>query len=539
MDRVDSERHSGSVILRRSTRKSPNKVFAVDLRARGALKRKRDVTVLTSNEECGTDEGSHEKISKLQMENDAGDGHENGDQDNTVEMDVEEDEDQNQDMSSEDESENCEAVVKTKPLIQEEGVIRSLRVGNLETEEMRAFLRQQRDTPQKSHVPQLPKLSECGDAVHGSQILSREPSRTGRASVNLKPLENKTDILTVRSSIREYRNKMEEKARGVSGADLQGRDGYPYVKSSTTYTHKKPYTHHHFPAEKQSVHLLNADVRKPVITKAGSTSPSRADAWGVCRWLQWAVFLLASLALGLMGYQHLPSSSRTTTHQNRLVDSATLETHLAELKPLFPSQRPELWKRTEIRLKHHLNLTDPTEPVSVILTSGRGAETTLGCLARQLAAAFSNALNSSVLDIDGTSKSAQDSDQVKLDIDEALKEAFEGGTQAAVIHRFEELPPGSTLIFYRYCDHENAAFKKVFLVFTVMLPVAELDFQLGLKEVEEQVQEYLQEKFVSSDRSVEFNRMDVDKLSGLWSRISHLILPVAAEQKIEQHGCGE
>lgn len=58
--------------------------------------------------------GSHEKISKLQMENDAGDGHENGDQDNTVEMDVEEDEDQNQDMSSEDESENYEAVVKSK-----------------------------------------------------------------------------------------------------------------------------------------------------------------------------------------------------------------------------------------------------------------------------------------------------------------------------------------------------------------------------------------------------------------------------------------
>lgn len=47
------------------------------------------------------------------MEKDAGDGHQNGDQTNTVEMDVEESEDQNQDISSEDESGN-EAVMKSE-----------------------------------------------------------------------------------------------------------------------------------------------------------------------------------------------------------------------------------------------------------------------------------------------------------------------------------------------------------------------------------------------------------------------------------------
>ncbi|KAI5610156.1 lamina-associated polypeptide 1B isoform X4 [Silurus asotus] len=312
-----------SAELRRSARQSQNKVFAIEIKPREALKRKRDIKPVPTMEECNTDEGSPDKIPKLQVTKDAEDRPENGDQINTVEMDVEEDSDQNQNMSSEDESENCG-----------EGM--------------------------KSHLRQL-----------------------------------------------------------------------------------------------------------------------------------------------------------------------------------FPSQRPELWKRTEVHVRLHLNLTDPTEPVSLILTSGRGAEKTLRCLAQQLAAAFSNTLNSSVVEIDGTSKSVQDSDQVKLDIDKLLEEAFAGGTQAAVIHRFEELPPGSTLIFYRYCDHENSAFKKVFLVFTVMLPVEELDFKLGLGAVEEQVQEALKEKFVSSDRTAKFNQMDVDKLSGLWSRISHLILPVAAEQKIEQRGCGE
>ncbi|KAL6458972.1 hypothetical protein MHYP_G00324440 [Metynnis hypsauchen] len=205
----------------------------------------------------------------------------------------------------------------------------------------------------------------------------------------------------------------------------------------------------------------------------------------------------------------------------------------------FPNQHKELWRRSKIHLQRHLQMSRPSEPVSLILTSGRGAKKTLGCLAQRLAAAFSTSLNTSALDIDGASKTAEDSDQVKLDIDRALREAFDAGKQAAVIHRFEELPPGSTLIFYRYCDHENAAYKNVFLAFTVLLE-EELEVlpNVSLGMVEEMVQEYLKEKFVSSHRTAVFNQMDVDKLSGLWSRISHLILPVAAEQKIELHGCG-
>lgn len=212
---------------------------------------------------------------------------------------------------------------------------------------------------------------------------------------------------------------------------------------------------------------------------------------------------------------------------------------MAKVKSSFPNQRPELWKRSQIHISRHLKTVNPTEPVSLILTSGRGAERTLGCLAQRLAKAFSGALNSSVLNIDGKSKTSQDSDQVKLDIDSDLRKAFGGKKLAAVIHRFEELPPGSTLIFYRYCDHENAAYKKVFLVFTVMLDaVVEIPSNASLAGIEDMVHEQIKLKFVSSDKAAVFNRMDVDKLSGLWSRISHLILPVTGEEMFEQQGCG-
>ncbi|XP_060889175.1 torsin-1A-interacting protein 2-like [Labrus mixtus] len=204
----------------------------------------------------------------------------------------------------------------------------------------------------------------------------------------------------------------------------------------------------------------------------------------------------------------------------------------------FPNQRAELWRRSRIHLLRHLQTAQPTEPVSLILTAGLRAEQTLHCLAQGLASAFSSALNASVLHIDGASKASQDSDQVKLDIDRHLQRAFEGDKPVAVIHRFEELPPGSTLIFYRYCDHENAAYKKTFLIFTVLLgEEEEIPAKSRLSAVEEMVDDHLQKKFLSDSLPVSYDRMDLDKYGGLWSRISHLILPVSAEDRVERDGC--
>ncbi|KAL6107827.1 tor1aip2 [Pungitius sinensis] len=211
---------------------------------------------------------------------------------------------------------------------------------------------------------------------------------------------------------------------------------------------------------------------------------------------------------------------------------------LERVKTQFPHQRPELWNRSKIHLLRHLRAAHPTEPVSLILTAGRGGERTLQCLAQRLASAFSSSLKASVLHIDGASKASEDSDQVKLDIDSKLQGAFEGDKPVAVINRFEELPPGATLIFYRYCDHENAAYKKTFMIFTVLLgEKEEIPADTRLTTVEEMVDDHLQKKFLSEGHPVSFDRMDLDKYGGLWSRISHLILPVAAEEKIEHGGC--
>uniref|UniRef100_A0A4W5Q9K0 Torsin-1A-interacting protein 1/2 AAA+ activator domain-containing protein n=1 Tax=Hucho hucho TaxID=62062 RepID=A0A4W5Q9K0_9TELE len=247
-----------------------------------------------------------------------------------------------------------------------------------------------------------------------------------------------------------------------------------------------------------------------------------------------AGFLMVLLAVAVRLFN--PESPPENTAFNR---TETFHRAMKKVEVAFPGQRSELWRRSRIHLERHLQTARPTEPVSLMLTAGRKGEKTLHCLALHLASAVSSALNaSSILRIDGANMTGQDSDQVKLDIDTQLRRAFEGDQPVAVIDRFEELPPGSTIIFYRYCDHENAAYKEALLIFTVLLGgEEELPASLGLSAVEEMVDDHLQDKFLSSDQPAAFDMMDLDKFSGLWSRISHLVLPVAAEESIEQRGC--
>ncbi|XP_043102883.1 torsin-1A-interacting protein 2 isoform X2 [Puntigrus tetrazona] len=316
----------------------------------------------------------------------------------------------------------------------------------------------------------------------------------------------------------------------------------PGFGGQNTYLKSKPQKSYVYPIIYQTNHKnkeLTSLQQRVALKASPASSSSRGWTWYMCKLLLWCVILL--LVLGVCGFLAYKKFSLSHLSQTDVVHSKSLEKfdpELSALRILFPSQRPVFWHRSGKHIKRHLEMVNPTEPVSVILTAGLQAERTLGCLARSLAAEYSATHNASILEINGTTKRAQDSDRVKLDIDEELRKAFEGDKPAAVVHHFEELPPGSTLIFYRYCDHENAAYKKVFLVFTVMLSVKEISQTTSLSAVEDMVHDHIKQKFIVSDKSTMFNQMDVDKLSGLWSRISHLILPVAAEEKIEQQGCG-
>ncbi|XP_026161192.1 torsin-1A-interacting protein 2-like isoform X2 [Mastacembelus armatus] len=383
-----------------------------------------------------------------------------------------------------------------------------------------------------------PGLAMCEDASR-VKTTPVKPSTKGPAtpikSVQIRPPQDRNNVPdSKRTSMSGYKSTMEAKAKstGKTGVNHLVATVHPVQENSYVMRQRL----HIIPMQKDAVQLKKEGKKKTAVIKRSSGYSSRGFMWYL--WCLVLVVLLSSAAL--LAYKKIPVLQRTGNHEGNLFRAAKPEVFADQLDSLqaqFPSQQPELWKRSKIHLRKHLQTVQPTEPVSLIFTAGRRAERTLHCLAQALASCYSSALNTAVLHIDGASKAGQDSDEVKLDIDRQLQAAFEGDKPVAIIHRFEELPPGSTLIFYRYCDHENAAYKQVFFLFTVLLPQDEVSSELSLKAVEEMVHDYVQERLVGSHNQTAFNKMDTDKYGGLWSRISHLILPVVSEKEIEQKGC--
>ncbi|XP_069378275.1 torsin-1A-interacting protein 2-like [Paralichthys olivaceus] len=517
-----------SQVLRRSTRQSSAKALSFEPTPRGPLKRtKRSsgkpaplaaVNGSGDHEDNSEDEESPSKKSRLEAEGAAGSGGGSGDDDD--------DDDDGTEMEFQESA------------------------GDMKNNQGQETVSLKQESSHGTHPPKLypgdvnliPRVvlhEYCRPQVVNEDAETKrvKPStKAPAASVkSTRSLVNSHDVPTTKTSMAEYKSRMEAIAKRADIPTVNNVTPSVYPSSEKSFSVHQRLRHN--PIQKESVKSKKKEGKKKAdVIKISSRHSSRGCMW--CFWCLVALVLLSSVAF--LAYKKFPVLKMVTDlggDTSSAAEPDVFADQLSLLEAQFPSQHPVLWKRSKIHLGKHLRTAQPTEPVSLIFTAGQSAERTLRCLAQGLASAFSSVINTSVLQIDGASKAGQDSDEVKLDIDSQLKEAFEGDKQVAIIHRFEELPPGSTLIFYRYCDHESAAYKRVFLLFTVLLPEDEVSSEHSLKDVDEMVQDYLRERLVVSNSQTSFNEMDNNKYGGLWSRISHLVLPVVSEKEIEKRGC--
>ncbi|XP_075689262.1 uncharacterized protein LOC142657778 isoform X4 [Rhinoderma darwinii] len=404
--------------------------------------------------------------------------------------------------------------------------------------------------------PSQPRPSD--DYTHGSPTKLPFQARQHRYN---KDDKDKTNYYREETRRETFQNQQNPK--GVRRDEFNKTSCHKEERGSwsTNYEGQNSLPHNHQPQPKETTKLPPAQTRSgfgfsddedeatrrsqtrvsydPKLVKVQRmNNPEKSDKHkGTCS--RYLILPLVVLLAGLVAVVYMSPLPVFKLTGQFMFDEPQMKKDLKDdfekLTSIFTDQSPLMLNRSRRIMELHLKKgQENTEPVIILLTGALDAEQTLLCLGTQLADIYSSAFSGSSTLISGSDLASKGSEEVKEYIDDHLSAGFQATTRAAVLHRLELLPAGSLLILYKYCDHESAVFKNVMLLLTALLDDATLAKDIPLKDLEEKVRSFLIEKLIDSNNGASHDGMDKDKFSGVWSRISHVVLPVFPEKNMEK-----
>ncbi|XP_068689316.1 torsin-1A-interacting protein 2-like [Montipora foliosa] len=224
-----------------------------------------------------------------------------------------------------------------------------------------------------------------------------------------------------------------------------------------------------------------------------------------------ACTLFVALVMAIIAIVFGPSQSEI---KNDLEFVQVFETELSSLQSSFTNQTDRFWRILKNRGLAHFRSLKPRRPLVLLLAAPPQAHDVVNCLATKLAEVLDPRNKRNLALVDGIKEKKSPGKDVKKAMDDLLMKKFEKGHRVALIQHLELLPFPSPLLFYSYCDDQNAPHKHVAIIFTVHLP-KEPDLSLSAKEAEGAVETYL-----SDDVWV---KEDQDAVAALLSRVADTV----------------
>ncbi|XP_064649467.1 torsin-1A-interacting protein 1-like [Lineus longissimus] len=224
--------------------------------------------------------------------------------------------------------------------------------------------------------------------------------------------------------------------------------------------------------------------------------------------------ILALFALALLYGMYLKVNDESTpvvqTEHMEKSDLDQLDKKLDEMRQKFPNQTERHWKIIRAQLKKLFRPGPQTQPAIILFAALPGAVEAMNCIAKEIGDIFAEITKSkSPVEVHGGELASEEDNKAKLELDEILSQRFQSGHRVVIMFELESFHGQPLLLLHSYCDHENAAFKDVVIMFTLRLDTNEADTNIN----DEFIEDYL--------ATIWQNKVGIDEMGALRSRVAN------------------